>query len=94
MAIEERTEWNKIRARGRLDYVARIGIGLYGGLFALIVLAARFTVFHARTHWAGIWAEMLQFVLEAILFGLWAGLWTWSINEKRSASAGPIERRP
>lgn len=92
MTDTEHAQWNRIGSRGRVDYVLRIGIALYGCLFSLIVLAARFTVFRAHTHWNGVGEELLQFVLEAILFGLWSGFWTWRINEKRYAfrqAAGP-----
>lgn len=73
MSVDERAQWQQIRTRGPLDYVLRIGIGMYGALFAAIVLAARFSVFHTHSQWKVFAAELLQFIIEAVLFGAWAG---------------------
>lgn len=95
MTIEQREQWDRTRTRGRFHYVALHGILFFGSVFATIVLLARLTVLRSPVvKWGSLSEELLQFVLEAILFGLWAGFWTWHLNEKRFLSGAENPRRP
>lgn len=94
MNEEEQRQWERARSRGRFSYVVFVGIALYGSVFAAIVLVARLTVLRSPiVKWESVGTELIQFVMEAILFGLWMGLWTWHLNEKRFLSEGEGSHR-
>ena len=96
--IRWRQRWREVRQRGRLSYVLRRGILLWGVLFAIWMTLARVFGLLGRDRPARPAALLISFVFAAIFFGTLMGLWAWRQNEKRfkaldEASVGKVVPR-
>jgi hypothetical protein len=85
--------WIETRRRGRLAYVVRRGILVYGVIFAVWMIAARaFGIFGEREPWS-MPRLLFSFAFYAVFFGVWMGLWTWHLHEKRFREASDARCR-
>src|SRR4051794_27319215 len=75
--------WSVVRQRGRISYIIRRGILVYGVLFATFMTALRLTGFLRAPQPFSARVALFMFLFYAVFFGLWMGLWLWHSNEKR-----------
>jgi hypothetical protein len=75
--------WADTRRRGRVSFVLRRGILIQGVIFAIWMTGARLLGLFGDRGPVRISFLLLSFALYAVFFGVWMGLWTWHVYEKR-----------
>jgi hypothetical protein len=83
MKQRELEKWEKFRKNGKKSYVLKVGV-LYWGVFTAIMWSVIMHYMQPQETW------YIRPLIALVLFpvgGIFFGLWTWKINEKKYRDA-------